>query len=145
MMNVSPEELSSKYVKDALPVPLVVSIVSAVAVVLLCATPLYRTLPLTATVVIGMCGGVAFLFAICKVITVLALAGSIKKGNCTVDTATVTGYQFYTVRRLTYLYAVLDNNEFCNVWSSAFYKKGTEVYYVTVDSFLMKNEVMVKI
>lgn len=145
MTDISHEEISSKYVKDALPVSLVVSIVSAVAVVLLCATPLDRILPLTATVVIGMCGGVAFLFAICKVITVLALAGSIKKGNCTVDTATVTGYQFYTVRRLTYLYAVLDNNEFCNVWSSAFYKKGTEVYYVTVEVSLMKNEVMVRI
>ena len=145
MIQITPEELSKKYVKDALPVALIISIVSAVVICSLCFTPLLHMMSTVALTIIGICFGVAFLFAICRVILVLVLAGIIKSGKYTIEQTLVLKYQFYTTRRLAYLYAVLDNNKFCNVWTSPFYSKGTEVYFVSLNGSLMKNEVIIRV
>ena len=47
-----------------------------------------------------------------------------------------------TVRRITYLYAVVDNN-FCNIWANPLYGKGTEVYLLEVGSGMTEQKVMV--
>ena len=82
------------------------------------------------------------MFGMTGLITELVTLGRIGKGDFTWTTGEVKGYQVYTVRRVTYLYAVVDNN-FCNIWANPIYSKGTEVYLLETGSGMMEQKVMV--
>ena len=145
MENVSSEELSKQYIKDALPLSLVLTIVSLASFCILGFTPLLQMATVPVMLIMGLGGGVVFLFSFVKVITVLITAGMIRKGEGSIERTTITGYKIHWNSRRTYLYALLDNNRFCMTWSSPHYRKGTEVYYIDMHSSLMENSVMVRV
>ena len=75
-------------------------------------------------------------------ITELVILGLISRRDFTWINGEVEYYTLHTVRRTTYLYAVVDNN-YCNVWANPFYGKGTEVWLLEVGSGMAKQKVMV--
>ena len=134
------ERIKSGYVRGALMRDLTVTVISFVLVGVICF--FFNSISTKTAVIVLAVSGVAGLFGFVGFITELMLLGHIGKGDFTWTSGEVERYTTYTVRRITYLYAVVGNN-FCNIWGNPVYSKGTEVYLLEVGSGMMKQKVMV--
>lgn len=132
--------IKSGYVRGAIVRELIITVVTSSLLGVMCA--FFNYIPTVVSVIIMGVAGVAGLFSLVSLITELVTLGRIGKGDFTWTTGEVRGYQTYTVRRITYLYAVVDNN-FCNIWANPLYGKGTEVYLLEVGSGMTEQKVMV--
>ena len=134
------KSIKNGYVRGALLRDLIITIASYAAVGVTCFF-FNGITTVVAVIVLGVCG-VAGLFSFVSFITELVTLSRIGKGDFTWTTGEVLGYKFYTVRRITYLYAMVDNN-FCNIWANPISGKGTEVYLLEVGSGMTAQKVMV--
>ncbi|MBP3810705.1 MAG: hypothetical protein ILA15_08290 [Clostridiales bacterium] len=119
-------KLASEYLKAALPLHLffIIAGLAGFMFIFISHTPLIQT-------IVGITGGVAFIFAVPSAITSLVAASRIKKRNFMWTTGTITRYTIHWVSRTTYIYAVIDEQHFCNIWSNPVYSKNTEVYLLS--------------
>lgn len=134
------QSIKSGYVRGAIVRDLIITVVTSALVGVICF--FINVVPTLIAVIVLCVSGVAGLFSFVSFITELVTLGRIGKGDFVWTSGEVKGYQFYTVRRITYLYAVVDNN-FCNIWANPIYGKGTEVYLLEVGSGMTAQKVMV--
>ena len=132
--------IKSGYVRGALLRDLIVTVISLALVGIICF--FLNSISTRTAIIILIISGVTGLFSLAAFITELVTLGLISKRDFTWISGEVKYYTLHTVRRTTYLYAVVDDN-FCNTWANPFYSKGTEVYLLEVGSGLMKQMVMV--
>lgn len=132
--------IKSGYVRGALLRDLIITVISLALVGVICF--FFNSISTRTAIIILIVSGVTGLFSLAAFITELVTLGLISKRDFTWIIGEVKYYTLHTVRRTTYLYAVVDDN-FCNTWANPFYSKGTEVYLLEVGSGLMKQTVMV--
>ena len=134
------KRIKSGYIRGALLRDLIISVISLALVGVTCF--FFNSISTKTATVILIISGVVGLFSLAGFITELVTLGLISKRDFTWINGEVEYYTLHTVRRTTYLYAVVDDN-FCNTWANPFYSKGTEVYLLEVGSGLLKQKVMV--
>ena len=119
--------IRNEYYKAVIPMNLIVLAVLAVITVIAWSTgnTVFETV---SCMLIGAIG----LPVLCAIITALITGAVIAKGRYEISEGTITRYQLWTHRRLTYLYAVFDNGEWCNVWANRIYRSGTRIYHVSI-------------
>lgn len=132
--------IKSGYVRGALLRDLIITVVSSALVGATCF--FINSISTKIAVIILIISGVIGLFSLAGFITELVTLGLISKRDFTWKTGEVEYYTLHTVRRTTYLYAVVEN-EYCNVWANPFCSKGTEVWLLEAGSGLVKQKVMV--
>ena len=140
LKNEEIELIKSGYVRGALLRDLIISVVSCVLVGIVCF--FFNLVPTKIAVIVLIISGVIGLFSLAGFITELVILGLISKRDFTWKTGEVEYYTLHTIRRTTYLYAVVDN-EYCNTWANPFYGKDTEVYLLDVGSGMAKQKIMV--
>lgn len=134
------ESIKSGYIRGAIIRDLIITVVSFALVGVFCF--FLNSISLMIAVIVLCISGVIGLFSFVGLITELVLLGRIAKRDFTWITGEVERYQVHTVRRITYVYAVIENN-YCNIWGNPLYGKGTEVYLLDIGSGLMKQKVMI--
>ena len=134
------QRIKSGYVRGALLRDLIITVVSLALVGVTCF--FFNSISTKLATVILIISGVIGLFSLAGFITELVILGLISRRDFTWINGEVEYYTLHTVRRTTYLYAVVDNN-YCNVWANPFYGKGTEVRLLEVGSGMAKQKVMV--
>lgn len=134
------ERIKSGYVRGALLRDLMISVVSLALVGATCF--FFNGISTKIATIVLIISGVIGLFSLAGFITELVILGLISKRDFTWINGEVEYYTLHTVRRTTYLYAVIENN-YCNVWANPFYSKGTEVWLLEVGSGMAKQKVMI--
>ena len=84
------------------------------------------------------------LFLFSRIISVIAGAIMMRRGNFTWKLETVTGYTLQGRNRNVFLYAVIDEKYYCNTWNNPHYKKGTSVYFISINSWILQTNLMIK-
>ena len=134
-------KVKSGFIRGALLRDLIITVVSIVIVLVMCFIPHeLSAMVMTLTLVPA---GVIAIFGFAGLITELCVLGLINKGNFTWTTGEISRYTVYSVNRLTYIYAVVDDC-FCNIWANPLYSKGTEVYLLEMESGFFTQKVMVR-
>ena len=133
------ERIKSGYVRGALLRDLIITIISCAVVGIACF--FINSIPTKISLIILIISSVAGLFSLAGFITELVILGLISKRDFTWINGEVEYYTLHTVRRTTYLYAVVENN-YCNTWANPLYSKGTEVYLLEIGNGLVKQTVM---
>ena len=134
------ERIKSGYVRGALLRDLIITVISFALVGITCF--FFNNISTKISTIVLIISGVTGLFSLAGFITELVIVGLISKRDFTWINGEVEYYTLHTVRRTTYLYAVIENN-YCNVWANPFYSKGTEVWLLEVGSGMAKQKVMV--
>ena len=134
------ESIKCGYFRGAILRDLIITVVSLALVGVMCF--FLNSISTEIAVIILIVAGVTGLFGLTGFVTELVTFGLIGKSDFTWTKGEVKRYTMYTVRRITYLYAVVDDN-FCNIWANPIYSKGTEVYLLDVGSGMLKQKVMV--
>lgn len=135
-------KVKSGFIRGALLRDLTITIISILIVLAMCFIPL--DLSAIVMTLISIPAGVIAIFGFTGLITELCVLGLINKGDFTWTTGEISRYTIYSVNRLTYIYAVIDNC-FCNIWANPIYSKGTEVYLLETGSGLLRQKVMVRV
>ena len=133
------ERIKSGYVRGALLRDLIITVITFALVGVTCF--FINSIPTKISVIILIISGVSGLFSFAGFITELVILGMIGKRDFTWTNGEVEYYTLHTVRRTTYLYAVVGNN-YCNTWANPLYSKGTEVYLLEIGTGLVKQTVM---
>lgn len=134
------ERIKSGYVRGALLRDLMITVISLALVGATCF--FFNGISTKIATIVLIISGVIGLFSLAGFITELVILGLISKRDFTWINGEVEYYTLHTVRRTTYLYAVIENN-YCNVWANPFYSKGTEVWLLEVGSGMAKQKVMI--
>jgi len=133
------DRIKSGYVRGALLRDVILTVISFALVGVICF--FINIIPTKISVIILSIFGVIGLFSFAGFITELVILGLIGKRDFTWTNGEVEYYTLHTVRRTTYLYAVVGNN-YCNTWANPLYSKGTEVYLLEIGTGLVKQTVM---
>ena len=140
LKNEEIKRIKNGYAQGALLRDLIITIISLALVGIMCF--FLNRVSIKIAVIILIVFGVAGLFSLAGFITELVILGLISKRDFTWQNGEVGYYTLHTVRRTTYLYAVVENN-YCNTWANPFYSKGTEVWLLEVGSGPVKQIIMV--
>lgn len=134
------QDIKSRYIRGALLRDLVITVIMFALVTVSCffINGLFPRLAMVILIISGALG----IFSLAGFITELVVIGLISRGEFTWTTGEVEYYTLHTVRRTTYLYAVVANN-YCNTWANPFYSKGTEVYLLKAGSSLISQNIIV--
>lgn len=135
------DSLKKSYISQTLSVSLIIFFFCVILVGGVIIFSLYT--PVTFTLLIISSVLILFLFA--RILTILIIAGKIRRGEFSWTRGTVTRYAYEGTMRNYHIYIIVSELFYCMLWINNLYAKGTDVYILSMKIFSSEENIMIRL